>query len=198
MHSAEFPSTSTSLVNQAREGGQSAWYRLVETYTPLIKHWCGRYQIRGADAEDIVQNVFITVSKHISNFSMNASDQSFRGWLWTITNSRIIDLLRANKKLGIVLDGKKIAEFLPPVERSDTSQMESRDSLKLRIARALPVIQQDFSEQTWTAFWQTTLLGRRPSEVANEMGMSAAAVCMCRARVLKRLRETIGDFNASR
>ena len=198
MHPAESPSTSTSLVNQAREGGQSAWYRLVETYTPVIKHWCGRYGVRGADAEDVVQNVFVTVSKHIANFRMDGSDHSFRGWLWTIANSRIIDLLRANKRLGIVRDGQKFEEFFLPDERSDTSHMESRDSLKLRIARALPVIQQDFSEQTWTAFWQTTLLGRRPSEVANEMGMSAAAVCMCRARVLKRLRETIGDFNTYR
>lgn len=77
---------------------------------------------------------------------------------------------------------------------TDVSYVESSSDLKVLIASTLDVIRRDFSEQTWVAFWQTTVLNRRPSEIAREMDMSPAAVCMCRARVLKRLRETLGDF----
>lgn len=68
---------------------------------------------------------------------------------------------------------------------------ELANDLNTLVNSALEVIRQDFSQQTWTAFWQTCALGRRPSEVARELSMTDAAVCMCRARVMRRLRETI-------
>ena len=196
MSSAGPLSTSTSLLNQAQFGEQRAWYRLVETYTPLIVTWCRRYGIQGADAEDITQSVFLTASNHINDFNTNSPNRSFRGWLWTICRSRIVDHLRFRKRNPRAQGGQSFYDLeLPGAELdTDISYIESSSDLKVLIASTLEVIRRDFSEQTWVAFWQTTVLNRRPSEVAREMDMSPAAVCMCRARVLKRLRETLGDF----
>ncbi len=196
MVSADSLSTSTSLINQVRAGEQLAWNRFVSLYTPLILNWCHRYGIRGTDADDIAQNVFLAILKHIAEFGKDHLDNSFRAWLWTITRSKILDELRYTKKYPRAVGGQTLSHldvsWPTPIESRSSS--ESAQDLELLIAVALQIIRQDFSMQTWQAFWQSAALGQRPSEVARELGMTAAAICMCRARVLRRLRETIEEL----
>ena len=49
------------------------------------------------------------------------------------------------------------------------------------------------TEATWQAFWQTTLEGADPSQVAQRLRMGVAAVYMAKSRVLKRLKELIQE-----
>ena len=185
-------STSTSLLQQVRSGEQLAWFRFVNVYTPLIEQWLRQQGIRRVDTEDIVQNVFAAVAQHIQEYGRDRTENSFRAWLWTITRSKVIDHLRSSRKTPPTLDGDLLGNVEAPdrlVESRNASDSDNdRNTL---VNSALEVIRLDFSLKTWTAFWQTCALGRPPSEVAREMGMSAAAVCMCRARVMRRLRETI-------
>lgn len=186
-------STSTSLLYQIRSGEQSAWFRFVSIYTPLIESWCRRQGIRRADdIEDIVQKVFVAVWKHIQEYGRDRAENSFRAWLWTITRTKIVDHRRSSmgtlNSLNGELLGNIAAPEYPAESRNSTESTNDRHTL---IHSALEVIKLDFSARTWAAFWQTCALGQPPSEVAQEMGMTAAAVCMCRARVLRRLRETI-------
>ena len=186
-------STSTSLLNQVRAGEALAWYRLVNIYTPLIVLWSRQHGMRGVDNEDIVQNVFVAVERHIEEFGHDRPENSFRAWLWTITRSKIMDQLRFKKKNPNAIGGQDFVRFEAAGDSSadERNASDSAHDLKVLIAATLEIIRQDFSQQTWRAFWLTAAMGQRPSEVAQELGMTAAAVCMCRARVLRRLRETI-------
>ncbi len=107
-----------------------------------------------------------------------------------------MDQLRRVKKYPGAIGGQNFRDLEVPDGNSveERGVSESAQDLNVLIASALNTIRQDFTPQTWTAFWQTTALGRRPSEIAQELNMTAAAVCMCRARVLRRLRETLGDL----
>jgi catechol 2,3-dioxygenase-like lactoylglutathione lyase family enzyme len=49
----------TGLVTRARTGDKQAWDALVERYAPLIWSICRRYQLDGADAADVSQNVWL-------------------------------------------------------------------------------------------------------------------------------------------
>ena len=44
---------------------------------------------------------------------------------------------------------------------------------------------------TWRAFWETWVVGKKPKEVAVELGMTVGAVYMARSRVVARLRQLI-------
>jgi RNA polymerase sigma-70 factor (ECF subfamily) len=189
-------STSSSLLNQVRSGEELAWFRLVHTYTPLIHRWARQQGVRETETEDIAQNVFVAVAKHINRFGHSREENSFRAWLWSITRSKIMDQLRFTKKGPNAVGGMDLLCFEAAKVNASANEIvrnssELADDLKLLIVRALEIIRHDFSEQTWTAFWLTAALGRSPGEVSKELGMTAAAVCMCRARVLRRLRETI-------
>ena len=78
-------------------------------------------------------------------------------------------------------------------------------SLPLVIREVVPVLEEigDDQEQAahslganaWQSFWRTAIDGRTPGEVGAELSMSAGAVRVAKCRVLKRLREELGDLD---
>jgi RNA polymerase sigma-70 factor (ECF subfamily) len=82
------------LVNQAKEGNRSAFDRLVVQFHANVFRMV-YYRIRSrADAEDIVQDVFLKAFQKISS----VKDASrFRGWLFSITLNRIRDFHRKKR-----------------------------------------------------------------------------------------------------
>jgi RNA polymerase sigma-70 factor (ECF subfamily) len=60
--------------------------------------------------------------------------------------------------------------------------------------RALELVRGEFEERTWRAFWLTAAEERAPADIAEEMGVTATAICMAKSRVLRRLKETFGDL----
>ena len=52
----------------------------------------------------------------------------------------------------------------------------------------------DFSDRVWQAFWRTAIDGVSAREVADELKMTPHAVRQAKARVLRRLRDTLGEL----
>src|SRR4051794_17782247 len=50
--------TPLSLLEQIRARETGAWARLFALYQPLVRSWCQRAGLRGADVEDVIQEVF--------------------------------------------------------------------------------------------------------------------------------------------
>ena len=48
-----------------------------------------------------------------------------------------------------------------------------------------------FHESTWKAFWETAVEGRKPKDVAAELGLTAGAVYVYRNRVMAQIKQTI-------
>lgn len=193
MRSADLQSTSLSLLNHARRREEFAWSELVRIYAPLVMHWCRQNGIQSVDADDIVQNVFIAVSNYLDRFGQNSGPQNFRGWLWTITRSKILDHLRKKRIIPIAMADSQLdtLEGLCQSITSDRSSQDAHQDLVLLVTQSLGQIRRDFSDRTWDAFWRVTAMGESPSLVAQDLGMTIAAVCMCRSRVLRRLRDTM-------
>lgn len=57
--------------------------------------------------------------------------------------------------------------------------------------RAASDVKKVLQATTWEAFWQTMVLGKPSSQVANELGLSIGAVYMAKSRVLKKLQHAI-------
>lgn len=187
--------TSLSLLNHARAGKQQAWSDLVRLYGPLVAQWCRQYEIQASDSEDVLQEVFIAVSRHLHTYGQSSEVNSFRGWLWTIARSKIMDHLRRRKGAAVSFDANLLNEMITWDFANDRSSSDSRQDLHVLVAQGLQMVRSDFSERTWEAFWRTVALGEFTSQVGKDLGMKPAAVCMCRARVLRRLRETLDEFH---
>jgi RNA polymerase sigma-70 factor (ECF subfamily) len=56
---------------------QAAWSGFVARYGPKILHWCRRWRLQEADAEDVTQDVLLKLHGRMATFSYEASE-SFR------------------------------------------------------------------------------------------------------------------------
>jgi RNA polymerase sigma-70 factor (ECF subfamily) len=142
-----------------------------------------------------MQETFAAVTKALPNFDHDRSGATFRGWLWTITRNKLRD--RAGDAEAKAIGGSSAqmqmqqmpdskVPFLDHLDGDDPpSQIES-DTASVR-RRAIELLRESFDRRSWRMFWETTIEGRDPSDVADEMGVSRWAVYKARARVLKRL-----------
>ena len=61
--------TSASLLDRLHgRADPTAWDRLVELYSPLIRGWLRRHSVPPADAEDLTQEVFGVLLKRFPDF----------------------------------------------------------------------------------------------------------------------------------
>lgn len=192
-------STSRSLLVRVKGLEQEAWNRLVELYAPLVYHWCRKSGAPPQDVPDIVQDVFQAVYGTIGRFSKTRESDTFRGWMRVITRRKVVDHYRRKQQEPFAAGGTD-ANFrwsqVPesPDSQTETDQTEEDSSRRVLFRRALELIRPQFSEQSWQAFWRTTVDQQSSAAVGEELGMKPGAVRVAKYRVLQRLRAELGDL----
>jgi len=189
--------TFRGLLERVKVDDRAAWHRLVDLYAPLVYRWCRRYGLPEQDAADVFQDVFQSVATHIAGFRKEKESDTFRGWLRTITRNKVRDHFRKSGREPAGEGGSEAQirlSALPatPLPDADDSGEEHAD--RGLFGRALALIRSEFEPRTWQAFWLTAVDGRTPNEVSAELGMSPGAVRVAKSRVLRRLREELGEL----
>jgi RNA polymerase sigma-70 factor (ECF subfamily) len=145
---------------------------------------------------DLLQEVFQAVAAHLGRFRKDRTGDTFRGWLRTITRNKIADVYRRRsgpQALGGTSAYQQISRVpAPSGSLSEDGPGEAAAEREL-IQRALSLIREEFEERTWQAFWRTTVEEQPAAEAAVALGMSAGAVRVAKCRVLRRLREEMGE-----
>ena len=143
---------------------------------------------------DVAQDVFVAAFRGLGGFDPEQENASFRGWLWTIARSRIIDYHRRNKSKPVARGGSTayfdLQHLADPVPEDEPTEADEASAL---LHRAMDQIRVEFTEQTWNIFWRSTVLNHPSDLIADENGVSAAAVRQAKSRVLRRLRKQLGD-----
>lgn len=188
-------STDTGLIAGVKRLDPVAWRQLVVLYGPLIYGWARRSGLRNEDAADVTQDVFRAVASGVTNFGYGRPGDTFRGWLWTVTQNKIRDFWRNRAARPLAAGGTDAQELLLLVAEGDQGSHSgsSADSNGL-LRRAVELVRAEFESRSWSAFWQSTIEGRAAGDVATELGMTANAVYVARSRILRRLRDLLaGD-----
>lgn len=82
-------SISSTLLDQLRARRPDAWQRLVALYGPVTYRWCRRSNLTAEDAADVVREVLAAVMLHLPDFRRDRREDSFSGWLATITRNKV-------------------------------------------------------------------------------------------------------------
>jgi RNA polymerase sigma-70 factor, ECF subfamily len=187
--------TSVSLLQKAQANDQDAWRRLVHLYRPLVIFWLGRGGVRDADADDVAQEVFQAAAAGLSGFRRDRPGDTFRGWLRGITRNLVLLHYRRAGRQPQATGGSdafaRMQEIPSPADDTDDPPEEVGNLYR----RALEMVRVEFEERTWRAFWLTVVEGRSPLVVAPELGVTPAAVRQSKSRVLRRLKEEVGDLH---
>lgn len=181
-------STPSSLLAGLKATEPQAWHRLARLYAPLVYRWCRGRGLQGADAEDVVQEVFRAVHARIADFRRERPGDSFRGWLWGITWNKLGDHFRRAARPDARGGGEGLdrlpADGPPPSAPGGTGLYR----------RAVEHVRGEFGENTWQAFWRVAVEDQPPAAVAADLGLSVNAIYLAKSRVLRRLREELGDL----
>jgi RNA polymerase sigma-70 factor, ECF subfamily len=190
------PSTSMTLLERIRNRDEEAWQRLHRLYAPLVLHWCKHWNVRGEDAEDVQQEVFQAVATNLESFRRDRPGDTFRGWLRTITRTALALHFRRQARVPVASGGsaafvrlQEVADPAPELSEDDPS-----DEIRGLHRRALELVRGEFEDRTWQMFWLTAVEDRGPADVAARFGVTPVAVRKAKSRVLRRLREEIGDL----
>jgi RNA polymerase sigma-70 factor (ECF subfamily) len=184
--------TSLSLLARLRRSPESEnWNRLVDLYAPLIRVWLRKYDVQDSDADDLVQEVLLAVSKDLGKFEHGGQPGSFRGWLKAILVNRLRNFWRARDRRpqarGDTDIDKRLAELDDPA--SEMSQIWNREHDQCVLRQLLALVEPHFASNTWRAFSRVALDGVPADVVAQELEISLNAVFIAKSRVLSSLRQ---------
>ena len=192
MTGLDFPDTRQSLIARIQDhADESAWTEFLGVYRPIIYRMVRRRGMQDADADDVVQRVFMAVAKAVNRWQPGKDRPPFRAWLITITRNAITKAL-ARQRPDRGAGSTSILEMLRAKPAEDDAVAELRRESRQEVIRwAADQIRPEFSPVTWNLFWQTAVEGRLVSEVAADTGRSSGAVYMARFHVSRRLKEKI-------
>jgi RNA polymerase sigma-70 factor (ECF subfamily) len=186
------------LVERVRLLDGTAWRSFAEIYYPLVYGWCRRAGLQEHDAADVVQEVFRAVAGEISAFRKDRPQDSLRNWLRGIARHKLQDFWRSRQRRDLAQGGTAALEVLATVisepEREECCDGNHGDELKLLVQRALIWVRAEVHEQTWQAAMCVLLQGESVAEVANRLQLTPNAVYKSKTRVLRRLRELLGEW----
>jgi len=171
--------TRESLLSRLRNlDDQASWQDFFDTYWNLIYSVARKAGLNDAEAQDVVQETVLTVSRKLPDFTYDAERGSFKGWLLTITRWRIEDQRR---KKAYRKDGK----YMPREEALDTALMETvpADSMNWDqlwdeqwrqniMERAIERVKRVVSGKEYQMFFLHGLKGIPAPEVAERLGVN--------------------------
>jgi RNA polymerase sigma-70 factor (ECF subfamily) len=176
---------------RARAGQADAWNDLTDLYRPLIIAWLKRQGVPAVDVEDLSQDILVSVVKHLPTFEHSGHRGAFRSWLRTIVCNRTTDYWRNTGARMQAGGGQGATAALEQIADpgSDLNRQwdEEHDHYVLRCL--LAAVEEEFEPATLSAFRRLALDGAGGAEVAEELGMSLAAVYRAKSRVLHRIRQ---------
>lgn len=180
----ELMQTSLSLLAQVKANKNEAWERFYALYEPLIRRWILRDPVASLEAEDLLQEVMVSVQANVSCFERRR-EGSFRKWLRVITSNEVRQYMRKRRP-------KQAAESLFEAFAQPGNPLEEEWNAEYDrhvVHKLLEMVRPEFGEQTWKIFEMTELQGVSSGDAARRLQLTPGTVYMARNRVLSRLRE---------
>lgn len=171
------------LVMRAQRGEQDAFRVLVERYQKYAYTLALRMLNVPADAEDAVQEAFLSAWKALPKFRMDAQ---FSTWLYRLTINAATDILRRRKREPDCPEGAQSLAQCP--DTADTpEEAAQRKERREQVRRAIGAL----SENHRKILLLREVTGLKYEEIAVALELSPGTVRSRLARARKELREKL-------
>ncbi len=191
------PETRASLILRLKNAEDvAAWNDFVAIYAPVIFRVACRHGFQTADAENLIQEVLLSISRALPQWLQREDRGSFHAWLLKIARNEAVDMLtrRATRPRG--KDGQDAERLLAevPDPRRDLSSQFDVEYEQAVFQWAAAQVRDSVSETTWQSFWLTHVEGLSVDSAAKQMNMRTGTVYVARGRVMNRIKELVKQF----
>jgi RNA polymerase sigma-70 factor (ECF subfamily) len=159
----------TDILKRCQSGDTKAFRHLVESYQSFAYALAYRLLYCREEAEDVVQESFIRVWRHVRKFNYR---QKFTTWFYKIVTNLCYDKMKANtrrKKVIVPHSGEKITE---PSSPDDLEEDVVKKDLVVRIEKIID----ELSARQKSVFVLRDLQNLEIREVARILGISEGSV----------------------
>ncbi|MCS6778338.1 MAG: sigma-70 family RNA polymerase sigma factor [Geminicoccaceae bacterium] len=169
------------LVATARD--RAAFRRLFEYYGPRVKAYLRRLGSDDDAAEDLTQEVFVSIWRRAGQFDPNKA--SVGTWVFTIARNKRIDALRRDRAPALETDDPELE--IDPAPRGDAvAELNRMSALVMRAVETLPEEQ----KRLLKIFY----FEEKPhSAIAEELGLPLGTVKSRLRLALAKLRAALGE-----
>ena len=199
----EFIPTRRSLLSRLRSADDHAsWTDFFDTYWRLIYSVARKSGLSDHDAQDVVQETVLTVSKSIGEFRYDPEVGSFKGWLLKTTRWRILDALRRKQRFEereTALGENQVHESAQP-SGEDLDLLWETEWRRNLLETAVLRVKNQVKPKHYQAFELNVVKGWTAGKVAEVLGINTAQVHLVKHRIgrmikteVHRLREKEGE-----
>jgi len=187
--------TRTTMVRGLRNlEDQVVWSKFFDSYWKLIYHAARTAGLGDADAQEVVQETVITVSKNIAGLHYDRKKGSFKGWLMTTTKWRIADRFRqiqgkANREESE--DSAPKLDELPDTSVPDLDDYWESNWEQEVYQAALEKVKVEVKPLYFQMYERYVLREMPVKQVAEEMDVSPSQVYLAKHRVTKALKDAV-------
>lgn len=173
------------LINGLKQGDRRAYEEFVETYGPQVHRLVRRY-VETADADDITQEIFVDVFRHIGGFR---GDAALSTWLYRLAVNRCLRYCQREKNretLPLEEERDALHEAADDTPFRHAVQSETADKVHCAVDR-LPVGQRD-------VVILCELHGLTYQECASVLEIPVGTVKSRLSNAFKKLRESLRGY----
>jgi RNA polymerase sigma-70 factor (ECF subfamily) len=193
---SEIPETNKSLILRVRDLGDGAsWHDFLAIYQPVVFRMARQRGLQEADAQDVMQTVFLSIARAIDGWVDGPAQPPFRAWLTTIARNAITKALTRRPR-DVATGSSSISDLLANQPQREITPEKIALETRHEIVRwACEQIRVEFSEEIWRIFWVTSIDGVPVAKIARETGRSAGSIYVARFRVIARLKEKVSEVS---
>jgi RNA polymerase sigma factor (sigma-70 family) len=192
--------TRESMLRQLKAGEAEGWNRFYAVYGRLVRDFSVHAGLSESDADDVVQETAIAVSRHIAEFKYERDVCRFKTWLlnqatWRIKDhwkkrARAQQLYHQTRRDPATHEQTSTAERVP-AEAVDYTALFEIEWQKNLLALALEAIRTRFDLRQIQIYDLHAIQGWRASEVAKALSVSVASVYVTKHRIATALKKEV-------
>lgn len=177
-----------SLIRSAQEGDRRAFRRLYERFHERVFRTAYRLLGEGLRAEDVVQEVFVTIFRRLGDFDFRSS---FSTYLYRVTVNACYAVLRKQERRGKYRDQDRTIDELAPVFIGDDADAAiGRREMNYYVEQAMSRLSPDLR----ATFVLREMEGLAYGEIARVLDVSTGTVASRLARAREQLADMLRDI----
>jgi RNA polymerase sigma factor (sigma-70 family) len=170
------------VVAAAVAGDQGAWNDLVQRFTPLVLTVVRRYRLSDSDAEDVRQELWLTLLKHLKDLK---EPRALPGWIITCTKNNALRVLASQRRIELV--DPQVGSRFDSVDGLAVDDELLRQERRQAVRTALGELRPDHQRLLLLVFADTKISYQ---QISLGLGIPAGSIGPTRARCLAKLRDT--------
>lgn len=177
--------TRPSLLLRIRDPADTgAWELFDAIYRPILHRYARTWSLDFTDAEDVVQHALSAVHQGADRFEYDPQRGSFRGWLRTVANNHIRNMLRGRER--------ELPDHDQAMAEADTLSDEDvfdRVWQQEHLWHCLRELETEVGEQTYRIYYRHVFDEVPAPVLAEEHGVSTGNVHTIKWRLTRRVAE---------